>query len=85
MKSNIIKDGQRGTGKSPSYGIGYTKEEIDRPLIGIVNAHNEIIAGHMHLDRIAQAAKIGVAMAGGTLYRIPAIGICDGIAMGHQG
>ncbi len=86
MKSNIIKDGPKGApARALLYGIGYTKEEIDRPLIGIVNAHNEIIAGHMHLDRIAQAAKIGVAMAGGTPIEFPAIGICDGIAMGHQG
>ena len=86
MRSNIIKDGPKGApARALLYGIGYTKEEIDRPLIGIVNAHNEIIAGHMHLDRIAQAAKIGVAMAGGTPIEFPAIGICDGIAMGHQG
>jgi len=86
MRSNIIKDGPKGApARSLLYGMGYTKEEIDRPLIGIVNAHNEIIAGHMHLDRLAQAAKIGVAMAGGTPIEFPAIGICDGIAMGHKG
>ena len=86
MRSNIIKDGPKGApARALLYGIGYTKEEIDRPLIGIVNAHNEIIAGHMHLDRIAQAAKIGVAMAGGTPVEFPSIAICDGVAMGHIG
>ncbi len=86
MKSTIVKSGAKGApARSLLYGMGYIKEEIDRPLIGIVNAQNEIIAGHMHLDRIAQAAKIGVSMAGGTPIEFPAIGICDGIAMGHQG
>ncbi|MCT4604743.1 MAG: dihydroxy-acid dehydratase [Marinisporobacter sp.] len=86
MKSDQIKKGAKGAPvRSLFYGMGYTKEEIDRPLIGIVNAQNEIIAGHMHLDRIAEAAKMGVAMAGGTPVEFPAIGICDGIAMGHDG
>lgn len=65
--------------------MGYTKEELDRPLIGIVNSQNEIVPGHFHLDTIAQAAKIGVAMAGGTPMEFPAIGVCDGIVMGHIG
>ncbi|QXM05306.1 dihydroxy-acid dehydratase [Crassaminicella indica] len=86
MRSNQIKKGAKGAPvRSLFYGMGYTKEEIDRPLIGIVNAQNEIIAGHMHLDQIAKAAKMGVAMAGGTPIEFPAIGICDGIAMGHDG
>ncbi|MDK2918827.1 MAG: dihydroxy-acid dehydratase [Candidatus Petromonas sp.] len=86
MKSDIIKKGAKGApARSLFYGMGYTREEIDRPIIGIVNAQNEIIPGHMHLDRIAEAAKIGVAMAGGTPVEFPAIGICDGIAMGHEG
>ncbi|MCT4565595.1 MAG: dihydroxy-acid dehydratase [Maledivibacter sp.] len=86
MKSDKIFGGSKGApARSLFYGMGYTKEEVDKPLIGIVNAHNEIIAGHMHLDRIAQAAKMGVAMAGGTPIEFPAIGICDGIAMGHDG
>ncbi|TCO78040.1 dihydroxy-acid dehydratase [Marinisporobacter balticus] len=86
MRSDIVKKGSKGApARSLFYGMGYTREEIDRPLIGIVNAHNEIIAGHIHLDRIAEAAKKGVAMAGGTPIEFPAIGICDGIAMGHDG
>jgi dihydroxy-acid dehydratase len=86
VKSDIIKKGAKGApARSLFYGMGYTREEIDRPIIGIVNAQNEIIPGHMHLDRIAEAAKIGVAMAGGTPVEFPAIGICDGIAMGHEG
>jgi dihydroxy-acid dehydratase len=86
LKSDKIFKGAKGApARSLLYGMGYTKEEIDKPLIGIVNAHNEIIAGHIHLDQIAEAAKKGVAMAGGTPIEFPAIGICDGIAMGHEG
>jgi len=86
MKSDIVKAGAKGAPtRALMYGMGYTKEEIDRPLIGIVNAQNEIIAGHLHLDEIAQAAKLGVAMSGGTPVEFPSIGICDGIAMGHVG
>lgn len=86
MKSDKIKKGPVGAPlRALFYGMGYTKEEIDRPLIGIVNAQNEIIPGHIHLDRIAEAAKKGVIMAGGTPIEFPAIGICDGIAMGHAG
>ncbi|MDR2157351.1 MAG: dihydroxy-acid dehydratase [Clostridiales Family XIII bacterium] len=86
MNSNRIKEGPSGSAvRSLFYGMGYTRSEIDRPLIGIVNAQNEIIPGHMLLDRIAAAAKTGVLMSGGTPVEFPAIGICDGIAMGHQG
>ena len=65
--------------------MGYTKEELERPLIGVVSAHSEIVPGHMHLDKIAEAVKAGVRMAGGTPIMVPAIGVCDGIAMGHVG
>ena len=65
--------------------MGYTKEELDRPLIGVVSAHSEIVPGHAHLDKIAQAVKDGIRMAGGTPILVPAIGVCDGIAMGHVG
>lgn len=86
MQSNKIKQGPVGAPlRSLFYGMGYIKEEIDKPLIGIVNAQNEIVPGHMYLDRIAEAAKKGVLMSGGTPIEFPAIGICDGIAMGHQG
>lgn len=86
MKSNKIKEGAQGASvRSLFYGMGYTKKEIDRPIIGIVNSQNEIVPGHMLLDRIASAAKTGVLMSGGTPVEFPAIGICDGIAMGHDG
>jgi len=65
--------------------MGYTKEELDRPLIGIVSAHSDIVPGHFHLEKIVEAVKAGVRMAGGTPFMVPAIGVCDGIAMGHQG
>lgn len=86
MRSDKIKQGATGAPlRSLFYGMGYTRKEIDRPLIGIVNSQNEIVPGHMLLDRIAEAAKRGVLMAGGTPIEFPAIGICDGIAMGHEG
>ena len=68
-----------------SYALGFTDEELNRPIIGVVNAHNEIIPGHMHLDDIAEAVKAGIRMAGGTPVEFPAIGVCDGIAMNHEG
>lgn len=86
MNSDKIKSGPSGASvRTLLYGMGYIREEIDRPLIGIVNSQNEIVPGHMHLDRIAEAAKKGVSLAGGTPVEFPAIGICDGIAMGHDG
>ncbi|MDR1571454.1 MAG: dihydroxy-acid dehydratase [Clostridiales Family XIII bacterium] len=85
-RSDRIKNGPAGASvRALFYGMGYVREEIDRPLIGIVNSQNEIVPGHMLLDRIAEAAKKGVLMAGGTPAEFPAIGICDGIAMGHEG
>ncbi len=65
--------------------MGYTNEEIKRPLIGIVNSQNDIVPGHIHLDTIVEAAKTGVLMSGGTPIEFPAIAVCDGIAMGHKG
>lgn len=86
MKSNKIKTGAlRASTRALFYGMGYTDEEINRPWIGIVNSQNDIVAGHIHLDVIAEAAKTGVLMAGATPIEFPAIGICDGIAMGHEG
>ncbi|MDR3296416.1 MAG: dihydroxy-acid dehydratase [Clostridiales Family XIII bacterium] len=86
MKSDKIKKGPGGASvRALFYGMGYVREEIDRPIIGIVNSQNEIVPGHMLLGRIADAAKTGVLMAGGTPAEFPAIGICDGIAMGHEG
>ena len=86
MRSDKIKEGPQGASvRSLFYGMGYTRKEIDRPLIGIVNSQNEIVPGHMLLDRIASAAKTGVLMSGGTPIEFPSIGICDGISMGHDG
>lgn len=86
LNSEKIKSGPSGAPvRTLFYGMGYIREEIDRPLIGVVNAQNEIIPGHMLLDRVAEAVKRGILLAGGTPVEFPAIGICDGIAMGHEG
>ena len=86
MLSDAIKNGvERTPNKSLLYALGYTDEEIERPLIGIVSSHNEIVPGHMNLDKIAEAVKAGVRAAGGTPIMFPAIAVCDGIAMGHTG
>ncbi|MBE6531152.1 MAG: dihydroxy-acid dehydratase [Ruminococcaceae bacterium] len=82
---NVTKGAERAPNRSLFYAMGYTKEELERPLIGVVSAHSEIVPGHIHLDKIAEAVKAGVRMAGGTPVLIPAIGVCDGIAMGHIG
>lgn len=86
MRSDSVKKGaQQAPHRSLFNALGYTKEELDRPLIGIVSSHNEIVPGHMNLDKIVEAVKMGVAMAGGTPIVFPAIAVCDGIAMGHIG
>ena len=86
MKSDNVKKGaERTPNRSLFYALGYTDEELDRPLIGVVSAFSEIVPGHSHLDKLAQAVKDGVRMAGGTPVLVPAIGVCDGIAMGHTG
>ena len=86
MKSDNVKVGmQQAPHRSLFNALGMTKEEMERPLVGIVCSYNEIVPGHMNLDKIAQAVKMGVAMAGGTPVMFPAIAVCDGIAMGHIG
>lgn len=86
MRSDITKKGsQRSAHRSLFHAMGYTNEELQRPMIGVVNSFNEIVPGHMHLREIADAVKIGVAEAGGMPVEFPAIAICDGIAMGHDG
>jgi dihydroxy-acid dehydratase len=86
MRSDIVKKGvERAPHRSLFKAMGYTDEEINRPLIGVVNAKSEIIPGHIHLDKIAEAVKAGIRMAGGTPIEFGAIGVCDGIAMGHLG
>jgi dihydroxy-acid dehydratase len=86
MKSDIVKKGiEKAPHRSLFKAMGYTDEEIERPLIGVVNAKNEIVPGHIHLDKITEAVKAGIRMAGGTPIEFGAIGVCDGIAMGHVG
>ena len=86
MRSDIVKKGStRAAHRALFHAMGYTDEDLQKPLIGVVNAFNEIIPGHIHLRQIAEAVKLGIAAAGGTPIEFPAIGICDGIAMGHGG
>ena len=86
MRSDAVKTGtQQAPHRSLFNALGMIKEEMDRPLVGIVSSYNEIVPGHMNLDKITQAVKLGVAMAGGTPVMFPAIAVCDGIAMGHVG
>ena len=86
MKSDSLKIGtQNAPHRALYHALGLTEEEIERPLVGIVSSYNEIVPGHMNIDKIVDAVKIGVAMAGGTPIVFPAIAVCDGIAMGHTG
>lgn len=86
MKSDAVKTGmQQAPHRSLFHALGVSREELDRPLVGIVSSYNEIVPGHMNLDKIVEAVKMGVAMAGGTPIVFPAIAVCDGIAMGHVG
>ena len=86
MRSDQIKKGvERAPNRSLLYALGYTKEELDRPLVGVVSSWNEIVPGHMDLDKIVEAVKAGIRAAGGTPVTFPAIAVCDGIAMGHVG
>ena len=86
MRSEQIKSGvERAPNRSLLYALGYTDEELSRPLIGVVSSYNEIVPGHMNLDKIAEAVKAGIRAAGGTPVMFPAIAVCDGIAMGHVG
>ena len=86
MRSDRVTKGkQQAPHRSLFNALGLTKEEMERPLVGIVSSYNEIVPGHMNLDKIVNAVKQGVAMAGGTPIVFPAIAVCDGIAMGHIG
>ncbi|MBQ9853216.1 MAG: dihydroxy-acid dehydratase [Ruminiclostridium sp.] len=86
MRSDILKKGMPAApNRSLLYALGYTKEELEKPLIGVVCSYNEIVPGHMNLDKIAEAVKAGIRAAGGTPVEFPAIAVCDGIAMGHSG
>ena len=86
MRSDLMKSGvDRIPHRALFRALGLTDEELSRPIIGVVSAKNEIIPGHMHLDKISEAVKAGIRMAGGTPIEFPAIGVCDGIAMNHEG
>ena len=86
MRSDQIKKGvERAPNRSLLYALGYTEEELNRPLVGVVSSWNEIVPGHMDLDKIVEAVKAGIRAAGGTPVTFPAIAVCDGIAMGHIG
>ena len=85
IKDTIVNGSHNAPHRSLYKALGLTREELDRPLIGIVSSYNEIVPGHMNLDKITEAVKLGVAMAGGTPIMFPAIAVCDGIAMGHVG
>lgn len=86
MKSDNVKKGvERAPHRSLFNALGFTEEELDRPLIGVVNSYNEIVPGHMNLDKITEAVKKGIYLAGGTPIEVPAIAVCDGIAMNHTG
>ena len=83
MRSDTVTKGvQQAPHRSLFNALGMTQEELERPLIGVVSSYNEIVPGHMNLDKITEAVKMGVAMAGGTPIMVPAIAVCDGIAMG---
>lgn len=85
MRSDRIKQGEKAAPqRSLLYALGFTEEEMERPLIGIVSSKNEIVPGHRNLDKIEEAVKQGVALAGGVPVVFPAITVCDGIAMGHE-
>ena len=86
MRSDVLRTGmERAAARSLIKAMGYTDEEMYRPLVGVANSWNEIVPGHIQLDKIADAVKAGVRMAGGTPMEFGVIGMCDGIAMGHEG
>ena len=85
-RSGYVSFGEHSaSNRSLFYALGYTEEDISKPLIGVCSAYSEIVPGHAHLDKVAEAVKAGVQSAGGTPIMFPSIGVCDGIAMGHEG
>ena len=82
---NVTKGAERAPNRSLFYALGYTPEDLEKPLIAVVSAHSDIVPGHMNLDKLTDAVKSGIEAAGGTPFMVPAIGVCDGIAMGHVG
>ena len=85
LSDQVTKGPDRAPHRSLFYAAGFTEKELQKPLIGVVSAKSDIIPGHMHLDKIAEAVKAGIYAAGGTPVVVPAIGVCDGIVMGHKG
>ncbi|MGN0771269.1 MAG: dihydroxy-acid dehydratase, partial [Christensenellales bacterium] len=86
LRSRYLTSGaETAPQRSLLYACGFTKEELEKPLIGVVSAHSDIVPGHINLDKITEAVKAGVRLAGGTPVMVPSIGVCDGIAMGHIG
>ena len=81
----VLRGVERAPNRSLFYALGYTKKQLERPLVGIISAYSEIVPGHMYLDKVSESVKIGILMNGGTPITIPSIGVCDGIAMGHLG
>ena len=81
----VLRGVERAPNRSLLYALGYTKKQLERPLVGIISAYSEIVPGHMYLDKVSESVKIGILMNGGTPITIPSIGVCDGIAMGHLG
>ncbi|MBQ9348414.1 MAG: dihydroxy-acid dehydratase, partial [Oscillibacter sp.] len=82
---NVTKGPERAPNRSLFYALGYTQQDLEKPLIAVVSAHSDIVPGHMNLDKLTDAVKLGIEAAGGTAFMVPAIGVCDGIAMGHMG
>ena len=82
---NVTKGPERAPNRSLLHALGYTAEDLSKPLIAVVSAHSDIVPGHMNLDKLTAAVKSGIEAAGGTPFMVPAIGVCDGIAMGHVG
>ncbi|MBA4422320.1 MAG: dihydroxy-acid dehydratase, partial [Syntrophus sp. (in: bacteria)] len=86
MRSSIITQGiDRATHRSLFYSMGHCREDLNKPLVAVVNSFNELMPGHVHLQALCQAIKLGVAEAGGTPLEFPCIAVCDGIATGHKG
>lgn len=81
----VVRGVERAPNRSLFYALGYTKKQLERPLVGIISAYSEIVPGHMYLDKVSESVKTGILMNGGTPITIPSIGVCDGIAMGHIG
>ena len=81
----VLRGVNRAPNRSLFYALGFTDAQLERPLVGVISAYSEMVPGHTHLDKVSEAVKEGILMNGGTPILIPSIGVCDGIAMGHEG